>query len=125
MKATEVDELVGARRMVRITRGFAYRDNRAGLEVVIEPGFLSDLGSIPALARSWLSPNDPWAQAYVVHDKLYELQIVSRKTADLILWDALGLPYRTYRNGVVRRVICPKLERAAIYSAVRVGGNYR
>ncbi len=124
-------ELVGARRVVEITRPFTYTCPRTGCDVTIDYGFATDLGSIPAIARVFLSPDDPWAQAYVVHDWHYDRQIVERRVADAILWDALGVPFRAYTSDdpppdeEPRRVICPAIYRWAIWLAVRIGGRYR
>ncbi|MCW4117130.1 DUF1353 domain-containing protein [Aurantimonas sp. MSK8Z-1] len=122
----EVVALHGARRLVRIARSFVYTCKRTGCDVHIPQDYLTDLGSIPAFARGILSPDDPWAQAYVVHDWHYDRQVVPRETADLVLWDALGVPFRAYDiDGKMYRVVCPRLLRWAIWFAVRIGGRYR
>ncbi len=117
-------ELVGARRLIRLTRAFAYDCPRTGRRFEVPVGFECDLGSIPGFARWALSPDDPWAQAYVLHDWLYRTGVVDRATADLILWDALGLPFRAYREGKPEplRIVCPALYRSLIYRSVRLGG---
>jgi hypothetical protein len=124
LDGVEVCELVGARRLFRITRGFVYVCERTGLSIPVDEGFLCDLGSIPGFARGWLSPDDPWAAAFVLHDWLYRSKMFDRLTCDLILWDALGLPYRAYDEADrMYRVVCPSLARTAIYYAVRAGGR--
>lgn len=121
---TMVCELVGARRLFCVNRGFVYDCGRTQESIRVEDGFLCDLGSIPRFARCWLSPDDTYAQAYVLHDWLYQSKMFDRKTCDLILWDALGLPYRAYDEANrLFRVICPGSARAAIYCTVRVGGQ--
>jgi hypothetical protein len=120
----EVSELTGARRLFRVTRGSSYECERTGTTIRLGEGFICDLGSIPGFARWWLSPDDPWAQAFVLHDWLYRTRLFDRRTCDLILWDALGLPYRAYDEaGRMYRVVCPGGERAAIYWAVRAAGG--
>ena len=120
----EVCELTGARRLFRVTQGLAYECERTGRTIRIEDGFVCDLGSIPGLARWWLSPDDPWAQAFVLHDWLYQTRMFDRHTCDLIMWDALGLPYRAYDEaGRMYRVVCPGGDRTAIYWSVRAGGG--
>ena len=120
----KADTLVFSRRIYRVQSPFVYDDHRTGAVITVERGFETDLGSIPALARWWLSPSDPWAQAFVLHDRLYQTQQFARKDADRILLDALKLPFRAYSRGRMLRVLCPFLERWAIYYAVRLGGAY-
>lgn len=124
-KLQEVTELTSARRVFEITRAFRYESEGAGGDVPIPEGFRTDLGSIPFFARVFLSPDDPWAQAYVVHDWHYGAQAVPRETADLALWEALGIPFRTYTaDGRMLRALCPRAYRWLIWAAVRLGGRY-
>ncbi|MDY8108245.1 DUF1353 domain-containing protein [Fulvimarina sp. 2208YS6-2-32] len=112
------------RRLYELEAGFTFYSELAQRSITVPVGFLTDLGSIPAFARWWLSSDDFWAQAYVLHDRLYHTREMDRATADLILWEALGLPYRVYdEDGVMRRETCPALARSAIYQAVRIGGG--
>lgn len=116
-------ELTGGRRMFKLSQGFAYTCGRTLHTFLAPAGFLCDLGSIPGLARFAMSPDDPWAQAFVLHDLLYRSKPVDRATADLIFWDALGLPFRAYgEDDELYRILCPKVYRSAIYYAVRLAG---
>lgn len=111
------------RRLYQVLAGFSFASDLFQMKVEVPTGFRTDLGSIPALVRWWLSPDAPYAQAYVVHDRLYAIQ-ADREMADMILWEALGLPYRVYdETGAMHRVTCPVLKRVAIYWAVRIGGG--
>ena len=64
--------------------------------VTVQPGFVSDLASIPWFLR-WLYPPDGiWGPAAVVHDWLYSQPEVSRRVADRIFWDHMredGVPW--------------------------------
>lgn len=124
VEGQETWELVGARRIFQVIKPFSYTCNRTNRVYVIPTGFKCDLGSIPKIATVFLSPDDPWAQAYVLHDYLYQMKIVDRKTADLILWDALKLPYRAYDEANKQyRIVCPSLYRTAIYQSVNLFGS--
>lgn len=66
--------------------------------VHVPAGILTDLGTIPPVARSYVNPAGPEVQAFVLHDQLCEyLSItvdgrpfdISRERADLILREAL------------------------------------
>lgn len=111
------------RRLYQVLAGFSFASDLYQTRVEVPTDFRTDLGSIPAMVRWWLSPDDPWAQAFALHDRLYAIH-ADRKMADMILWEALGLPYRVYdEDGTMHRVNCPAMKREAIYWAVRIGGG--
>lgn len=119
----EVCELTGARRLFKLTRDLVYQCDRTGATIRVPAGFCCDLGSIPAFARWALSPDDPWAAAFALHDWLYRVRALPRIDCDKILRDALGLPFRAYdERGAMFRIVCPAPARLAIYAAVRIGG---
>ena len=111
------------RRLYQVIKGFSFASDLFQIATHVPTGFRTDLGSIPAFVRWWLSPDDPWAQAFVLHDRLYAIQ-ADREVADMILWESLTIPYRMYdERGVMGRVTCGVLKRSAIYWAVRIGGR--
>jgi len=119
----------GARRIVRVLKSFQYIDEKTNLAFTIPDGFMTDLGSIPSIVQSYVQPDAPHAQAFVLHDFLYDqirtgvLNNFSRKDADDVLRDALTLPFQISRNNKNLRAVCPLLTRSLIYTAVRVGGR--
>ena len=106
------DDFQGGRRVYRLQRLLAYDVGEKGssLRLTVPAGTLTDLASIPR-AFAWLfAPDGPYAAAAVVHDRLYREGLVSRRMADLILFEAMGV------LGI------PLWQRLAIYAAVRIGG---
>lgn len=74
--------------------------------------FITDLASIPKLARLFLSVNDKHRYAAIIHDWLYRNNAinVTRRQADLIMLDIVRI------SGV------PYWKRACIHIALRIGG---
>lgn len=65
------------------------------INIVIAPGFISDLGSIPKIFWNVIPPVGKPLRAYLGHDWLYAKQIYSRRESDLALWRmmaALNVP---------------------------------
>lgn len=60
-------------------------------EIVIEEGFLTDLGSIPWLLKviPGFRPTDPGMRAFLVHDVGYRKQLAERKVLDTIMESSL------------------------------------
>lgn len=94
--------------------------------IVVPPGFVTDLASVPQLVWTFYPPDGPWAKAAVIHDFLYWTKGTgewhdhvgitrdkpySRKEADDILKEAMA----------DRKV--GKWERFVIWSSVRLGGG--
>ena len=79
-------------------------------KIVVPRGFVTDLASIPAAARSILDVNGPSRAPAVLHDWLYCSRLVSRKLADDLFRAAL----RSRGVGAVERNI--------FWSAVRSFG---
>ena len=73
-------------------------------------GFQTDLVSVPAIARMFVSKLDG-VEASCLHDWHYSTKTVRRKTADRIFLEML--------KGVV-----PEYKRWAMYAALRAGGWY-
>lgn len=111
----------------RVHRGFRYyiSDSLTGWYIPVDEGFLTDLASIPRLARVIVSVNGKGNNAAVVHDVLYRrpvifkddpatygrcMQRISRLRADRIFHDAL------------RVAGASKLRTRTLYRGVRLGG---
>jgi hypothetical protein len=124
LRFENTDRWEGGRRFVRITRGFRYYVGRecSSLYIDIPEGFETDLGSIPRIFWGLISPDSPWASAYVVHDSLYRDAGPSRAMCDLILYEALAVPQRIEEEDRELQVTMPPERRIAVYRAVRIGG---
>jgi hypothetical protein len=68
--------------------------------IVVPAGFVTDFASVPWFGRWLFSPFDRGAKAAVVHDWLIEQAIRSRRDADVIFREALGVlgvaPWRAW-----------------------------
>jgi len=93
--------------------------------IVVPPGFVTDLASVPRAVWSFYPPDGPWAKAAIIHDFLYATKGTgewhthrgitrgapySRKEADDILKEAMA-----DRN-------VGKWEQGVIWASVRLGG---
>lgn len=93
--------------------------------IVVPPGFVTDLASVPRVVWSFYPPDGPWAKAATIHDFLYATKGTgewhthrgitralpySRKEADDILKEAMA----------DRKV--GKWEQGVIWASVRFGG---
>lgn len=93
--------------------------------IIVPPGFVTDLASVPRVVWSFYPPDGPWAKAAVIHDFLYATKGTgtwhtqcgitradpySRKEADDILKEAMA-----DRN-------VGKWEQGVIWTSVRLGG---
>jgi hypothetical protein len=108
-----------------VQRVLEYRTGNGGELIVVPPGFVTDLASVPRFVWSFYPPDGPWAKAAIIHDFLYftrgtgvwhdEVGITrdrpySRKEADDILKEAMA----------DRRV--GRWEQFVIWASVRLGG---
>lgn len=76
----------------------------------IEEGYMTDLASIPRVAR-WLIPKlGRHAQAAVVHDKCYQHHLYPQKKCDQIFLEAMKV------------LKVPFWKRRIMYRALRIGG---
>lgn len=95
--------------MWMLVRPLRYLD-RAGEEIVIPAGFLTDLASIPR-AFHWLIPvNGRHRAAAILHDYLFVVQTRRRAETDALFLQAMA------ESGV------SWAQRMAMYAAVRAGG---
>lgn len=93
--------------------------------IIVPPGFVTDLASVPRAVWSFYPPDGPWAKAAIIHDFLYatkgtgewhthrgitRVAPYSRKEADDILKEAMA----------DRKV--GKWEQGVIWASVRFGG---
>lgn len=122
------------KRLWRVDVGFEYYIGRkdSGFVVKIEDGFMTDLASIPRAFR-WLLPPDGvytsgvivrllkvfgvavwdwrYAHAAIVHDFLYTNAIATKRIADVVFYEAMGV------SGVYSWL------RFVMYNAVKIGGK--
>jgi len=101
----------------RIKEDFLYKTTR-GFKLTVSAGTISDLASIPRLAKFIIDDNDPHIlEGAVVHDLLYgmirETKDVSRlrRNADIILRDAM------------KELKAPYWKHTLVYYVVRVFGG--
>lgn len=77
-----------------ITKGFNYKVGSVEspiLTVDIEPGFMTDMASIPFPFNLLFKPNGKWAKAAIIHDKLYseDYAFLSKVVCDSIFLEAM------------------------------------
>ena len=80
-----------------------------GRRFTVPAGFLTDLASVPSIARGLFAPDGPWAESAIVHDWLLYTGEVSHDEADRIFRLALT------SQGV------PAWRRWSMWGAVRIG----
>jgi len=107
----------------KVPDGFAYI-SKEGWFIEIKGNFLTDLASIPRALRVFYGGDGRESIGAIIHDWLYqhhpnqkylniltgEMQLVSRKQADQILFDVCRLAW------------CSPVRSASIYRGVRLGG---
>lgn len=86
----------------RVVRPFIYEVGSpgSGRMFIVRPGFLTDFASVPFGFR-WLVPIvGRHGKAAVLHDWLYDTHVVSRRQADDIFYEAMGVlgvrPWRRF-----------------------------
>ena len=94
-----------------LTKEVRYYSKKYDMWVLVPVGFATDFASLPSFARVLINRNGKSRAAAVIHDRLCVTQEVSRKRADQIFLEALGV------CGVSWPV------RWAMYSAVRAYGR--
>lgn len=118
----------GGRSLWGVTRDVSYKPSNGTDVIVVPPGFVTDLASIPRPFWTLLPPDGPWVKAAVIHDFLYytdgtgvwkkhpkmitRAAPYTRAEADWILRDAM----RDRGVDVFRRNL--------IWLAVRIGGRF-
>lgn len=96
----------------RLTAHLIYQSSTAGQTITVPAGFLTDLESCPRLPVIFLLFGELSHAAAVIHDYLYTCPyIVSRKTADDVLYEAMIL------SGI------PKWRAWGVWVGVRLGGR--
>lgn len=107
-----ITKFVPSTKMFKVHLAFAYHiGSEDSDEIVFVPeGFMTDLASIPPVAR-WLIPKiGKHAQAAVLHDYMYNKKLFKRKKCDYIFKEAMGV------------LKVPEWKRNIMYSAVRTFG---
>lgn len=89
---------------------FSYTDDD-DVTYMAARGMTTDMASIPRELWSIMPPFGKYTGAAVIHDMLYQTQMVSKEKADHLLADMMDLA------GV------PHMERMAIYDGVKFGGQ--
>lgn len=84
---------------------------RSWEKIVVPAGFVSNGTSVPRILWSIFPPHDYYVKAAILHDYLYNKGIGTRKEADLVFYEALGV------------LGMPKLLRKGFYYAVRWFGR--
>lgn len=80
----------------------------------IPAGTVTDLATVPQILWSILPPHGRWAKAAIVHDYLYAQGIGSKRYADAVFYEAMGV------------LKVPRFRRWLMFTAVRLfgRGNY-
>jgi hypothetical protein len=102
---------INGRRII-LTQALMYvSDLLDGACVIVPEGFNSDLASVPRGLWNLIPPWGPYADAAVVHDFLYQTQLIKpRSFVDSIFLEAMAVKQ------------CRWAQRWVIYLGVRVGG---
>lgn len=89
-----------------LTEDFHYDSDSRG-RVVVEAGFITNLASIPPIARPYINPDDPQILGpSVIHDNDYVKQLISREVADATLREGtLCLGMRPTKAALVHRMV--------------------
>lgn len=77
---------------------------------LIPAGFVTDGASVPRILWNIIPPFGQYNKAALLHDHLYKTQKYPRNVADQLFLDAMAA------------LKVPRMERAAMYSGVRIGG---
>lgn len=80
------------------------------IRITIPKGYVTDLGSILRSLQWFYSPTGRGQEAFILHDWLYDTQMVERRIADALMSSAL----KARKTDFVRRFL--------MYLAVRIGG---
>lgn len=111
-----------------LQRALEYRtgDGDGDELIVVPPGFVTDLASVPRFVWSFYPPDGPWAKAAIIHDYLY----FTRGTGE---WrDEVGItrdrPYsRKEADDILREAMADRQvgrwEQFVIWASVRLGGG--
>jgi hypothetical protein len=104
----QIDEFDG---LWELLAPLAYDSQLLGRVVTVPAGFRTDFASVPRIPIFYLAEGGKGNKAAVVHDWAYTTQMVDRKTADMLLREAL------IASGY------SKATAAMFYAAVRLGGG--
>jgi hypothetical protein len=97
------------RRLFKLLSTLQYRTWQ-GWVLTIDPGFITDFGSVPRIPLIFDLLGDITYEPYVIHDMLYTTHYLTRLEADRVLQEAL------------LAVGVPKWKASLIYFGVRIGG---
>jgi hypothetical protein len=109
---------------VELLAVFLYYSAILAQVIVIPKGFVTDFASVPrAPGAFWLLGGRCKWEA-VIHDYLYRVLKLGRRTADNVFLEAMSTPRKRTRDGVVTEWSQPRWVRAAMWTGVRVGGGF-
>lgn len=97
----------------RVKHIMIYHDLVTENVIYIQPGYVTDLASIPWFYRWRFKPDGPWWDESIIHDGTYGSEMFSRATCDEIFKHAL---FADNKVGKYRTHI--------FYNAVRIGGGF-
>jgi len=77
----------------KLVRSFTYHvgSKDSGRKVVVHRGFVTDFASVPRLLWWLISSWGRYGKAAVVHDYLYKYHVGTRREADGIFFEAMGV----------------------------------
>lgn len=113
LRFENTDDFQNGRRVYHTTRPLTYFVGEVNSDefYIVPKHYRTDLASVPSLLRGFFAPDGKYAAAAVLHDWLYETRVVSKRKADLIFLEAMGV------LGI------PWWQRYPMYAAVAVFGG--
>lgn len=94
-----------------LTENFIYVVGETRHWIVVPKGFVTDFASIPKPLWWWISPNDHYSRAALVHDYLYWAQGCTKSQSDNLMLIAM------------KESNVPASKQFAVYRGVRIGGT--
>lgn len=113
LAATNIDhDFAGGRGLWELVEELVYESDCAAMTITVPIGFKTDFASVLRLPVIYLLFGDKAHAPATVHDYLYNVQVVPRKTADAVFYEAMKAS--TKLSGA---------ERWLMWAAVRVFGG--
>ena len=112
LRALDNDEwLVISELKYKLTRELVHKGpDGCGYILTVPRGFVTDLASVPRVARSLVTGLDETRKPATLHDYLYRRRVGSRAWADAVFLEAM----KSTQTGFIKRWAC--------WLAVRIGG---
>jgi len=102
----------------RLTREFRFDSAVWGARIIVEPGLVTDLASVPRAPLAYWIAGGTAEAASVLHDWAYRLQLAPRAKADALFLEAMETDGRNVGIPPV-----PAWRRRLMYAAVRAFGE--